>query len=173
MLQCKMSPNKGDTTVLHSHSAFFDHSADVIQVITEASHRQTQHLNLCLCPLCPGDGKKKRHTGTREWKCHSQTKTPDNETTTRAKCTAAECAVTLHASPRRAGVRHWVQLHGQLSKFGESSSSCWEDLTHLQEEAHFETDRLRNQVIRTLNTLTMICIFKSSITAQGYQWILK
>lgn len=42
-----------ETTVLNSHSAFFDHSADVVQVITKASHRQAQHLNLCLRPLCP------------------------------------------------------------------------------------------------------------------------
>lgn len=33
------------------HSAVFDHSADVIEVVSESTHCQTQHLNLLLCPL--------------------------------------------------------------------------------------------------------------------------
>lgn len=62
-----MSVDGHGTTVLNSHSAFFDHSADVVQVITKAPHRQTQHLNLCLRPLCPEDkdnGRQKPITET-------------------------------------------------------------------------------------------------------------
>ena len=56
-LHCQKFPTKSvdgqGTTVLNLHSAFFDHRADVVQVIAEASHCQTQHLNLCLRPLRP------------------------------------------------------------------------------------------------------------------------
>lgn len=38
-----------------SHCALFDHGADVVEVVSEATHRQTQHLNLRLCPFGPED----------------------------------------------------------------------------------------------------------------------
>lgn len=40
-----------------SHGALFDHGADIVQVVSEATNRQTQHLNFCLCPLGPVNAK--------------------------------------------------------------------------------------------------------------------
>lgn len=64
---------------LHLHSAFFDHSTDVVQVITKASHRQAEHLDLCLRPLCPLDKDRANVTTNKPHFLHHypQTETPD------------------------------------------------------------------------------------------------
>lgn len=41
-----------------SHSALFDHSTDVVQVVSKATHRQTQHLDLRLRPLGSEDEER-------------------------------------------------------------------------------------------------------------------
>lgn len=46
-----------------SHSALFDHSADVVQVVSEPTNRQTQHLDLCLRPF----GSEDEHTLTSDF----------------------------------------------------------------------------------------------------------
>lgn len=33
------------------HSALFDHGADVVEVVSEAAHRQAQHIDLRLGPF--------------------------------------------------------------------------------------------------------------------------
>ena len=42
------------------HSALFDHSADVVQVVSKSTNCQTQHLDLCLCPFGSEDEDTER-----------------------------------------------------------------------------------------------------------------
>lgn len=63
MLWC----NEKTTILDYSHSAFLDHSADVVQVVTKASYRQPKHLDLSLCPLGSEDEDKDAETRDQQF----------------------------------------------------------------------------------------------------------
>lgn len=47
------------------HSSLFDHSADVVEVVSKSTHRQTQHLDLRLCPFCSEDEDREGQRAAR------------------------------------------------------------------------------------------------------------